>query len=280
MRGSWLFLSSACVWGRAASLSCSANYEFPPCEASPDVEIDHVWTHIPVHDELITSADYSLWWDMYGQQGYPLAMASLDFAGLPGNGTRGRIRFQTWDSYASRPSGRIEVLSPTCKLISASALCELEYPIQAGVHYTFRFALAGVTSEAAIWNATVLDTSTGTTRLVGTLQFNNVGRFVGFGNLQPRTRVQLSSYGAAVDCEDVNETGMGFIGPYWHGRTVGPTQASRGYGELDCGRSSVESCIPEVGCGSPNLLLRAGKGVVREGEHGTLVWTEETVTMV
>ena len=74
-------------------------------------------------------------------------------------------------------------------------------------------------------------------------------------------------YFAGGTCEGIG-------GPFFNSRKTIPSQAYPSYGANSakgaCLRSDVSACVPGVGCGSPNVLLRGG--VARNTTDKTPLW--------
>jgi len=257
-----------------------ATYDFEQREASPDMEVEIIWTTIPSDSDTDGNGVFAS--SQYWHESYTGAINTAGYMGSQvmrsGNGTEKRVFiFSCWDADSSRPVSW-DSDTNNCGRFGGEGVgshCVLEFPIQEGVQYNFRYAMSKHDSAGAHWTGTVLDTSTGKSHVVGTLVYPDLDGYTGFGNLQFHTDDFLE-YFSGGDCEGAATTGVGIRGPYFHGKTSTAYQAYPSYNSADqCERSVVDRCIPGQSdmCGKPNVHLGGGKGIVRDTSNGQPLWT-------
>jgi len=184
---------------------------------------------------------------------------------------RRQFIFSCWDADISH---RVSWTSENCKRFGgegAGSHCILVLPIKEGVKYRFRVSMSGSNETTAHWTGTVWDTATRESWNVGTLVYPHVSGFVGFGKLKVHSDDFLE-YFEGDDCEGAATSGAGVLGPYFHNRTVTPSQAWPSYSDNGCYRISVDRCIPGESCGFPRVHLSGGRDVIQNTSNGEELW--------
>lgn len=251
-----------------------ANYAWSASASSDDMEVEHIWTTIPSDRETDGNGIFlsSQYWYEANDRGYNAAGYMGSQVARTGSGVEKRqFIFSCWDADSSH---QVSWTSSNCMRFGGEGVgshCILQLPIKEGVKYRFRVAMSGSDATGAHWTGTVWDTTTGQSWNVGTLVYPHLPGMVGFGKFKVHSDDFLE-YFAGGDCEGAATSGVGVLGPYFHGRTVAPSQAWPSYGSSTCGRSSVDRCIPGESCDFPRVHLAGGRGVIRDTTDGQHLW--------
>lgn len=255
-------------------------------QMSTDMEVDHVWTTIPFGNDTHGNGVFaSSQFFHHDAEGLIVAGGYMGSQVMQSsNGTERRVFiFSCWDS--DPKAGPVEKVAWTtpesCSRFGGEGIgahCVLEYPTRTGTLYNFRLVLSGSNATGAMWTGTIADTTTGKSRVVGTLFYPHVGNSVGFGMLGVYSN-EFLEYFDGGDCDSDVRVAVGTFGPFFRNRSAAPLQASPAYGSSRCNRTAVTECIPAHGCGRPRVFVEGGRGVVRNNSDATKLWSNSDISM-
>jgi len=236
------------------------------------MEIEHVWTTIPSGSDTDGNGIFasSQYWFEANKDGYNTAGYMGSQVSRRGDGSEKRnFIFSCWDADGSH---QVSWDHPNCARFGGEGVgshCMLELPIAENTIYSFRVYQSKSDTSGAHWTGEVTDTTTGKSHVVGVLVFPHVGGYDGFGHFQVNSD-DFYEYFAGGDC-NAARAGVGTNGPFFHSRTLMPTQAYPRYGSGACGNTDVEGSVP----GAPHdhqVFMTGGRGVVRRTSTGQALW--------
>ena len=242
---------------------------------SNDMQVDHVWTILPNSTETDGNAVFAStqFWSEAGPGGYMGTQVWRDKA----SGTMvHKAIFSMWDA---SPSVHTAGVGATCGRFGGEGVgshCLVDVGLARGKRYTVAVRLAATNASGALWRGTFTDAASGNTTTIGHLFYPNYQGHQGYGGLTINA-ASFQEYFLSTGCAGQAVSAIGLIGPYFHNRSVTPSQASPDYAGT-CLFDDVEGAVPGYGEGRPYVLLSAGGTTRRKTAKNAPLWPSTAAT--